>query len=263
MALSSDARVWQWEVPLPRHPRRSYLADSSLQPIAAMSATMQVCGVGLGSVVWAWCALTAAAGIAVSPADTLLLHGCLLCVQAARAAAVPATVSPQLVGLLHNLPGGLTTIALQPCPLLLPSSLSGVLQASSTAHRVLSPEPGQQQAATGAASDAASALGWSTGGTGGISSSSRAAAAYDCVAVGAGATATGHLTVFTVRRGLINPLAPEVLSSLAVHRDAVRGLRWLGPLPLLVSFSSERSSSSGAGSWRNAVMLTDARTGRR
>lgn len=56
----------------------------------------------------------------------------------------------------------------------------------------------------------------------------------------------------------MNPLCPELVSSLLVHREAARGVRWLGPLPLLVSFSSEKSSS---GAWRNSLMITDVITG--
>jgi hypothetical protein len=73
-------------------------------------------------------------------------------------------------------------------------------------------------------------------------------------------SSTGHLAVFTVRRGLINPLGPELLTALSVHRDAAKGLRWLGPLPLLVSFSSERSSS---GAWKNTLLVTHVHTGQR
>jgi hypothetical protein len=78
--------------------------------------------------------------------------------------------------------------------------------------------------------------------------------------VGAGPTSTGHLAVFTVRRGLVNPLCPELLSALSVHKEAAKGVRWLGPLPLLVSFSSERSSN---GAWRNSLMVTDVHAGHR
>lgn len=161
---------------------------------------------------------------------------------------MPGTVSPQLVGLLHSLPGSLTTIALQPCPLLLPGSLSSLLSRSGSQRlQLVSPEPGQQQQqrprTPGATAEEPPATG-------------------EVVAVGAGATTSGHLVVFTVRQGLLNPLAPEVLTVLAAHRgDPVRGLRFLGPLPLLVSFSSERSG--GGGGWRNACMITDVRTGRR
>jgi hypothetical protein len=144
-------------------------------------------------------------------------------------------VLPQLVGLLHTLPGGLTTIALQPCPLLLPS------------------KPHQQRHNTTAADSAA-------GTPDTKQSSTAAAAAAECVLVGAGLTTTGHLAVFTVRRGLFTPLCPELLSALSVHKEAARGVRWLGPLPLLVSFSSEKSSS---GAWRNSLMLTDVHAGHR
>jgi hypothetical protein len=84
------------------------------------------------------------------------------------------------------------------------------------------------------------------------------------VALGAAGTASGHVEVFILRQGLVNPLAVEVVSCQAVHREAVRGLRWLGCSPLLVSFSSERGSGgSGSGGWRNRCAVTDVRTGRR
>jgi hypothetical protein len=92
------------------------------------------------------------------------------------------------------------------------------------------------------------------------SSSAASERAAECVALGAAATSTGHLQVFSMRRGHVKALAVEVASSHAVHKDAVRGVRWLGSSPLLVSFSSEKSSSGG---WRNSLQLTDVRTGRR
>lgn len=180
------------------------------------------------------CVLTVLAGCSCQhyaiPSLLLLLLLLLSAVQAAKASAVPATVLPQLVGLLHTLPGGLTTIALQPCPLLLPSK----------SHQ-------QRHNTTAAALES-------------NQSSIPAAAAAECVLVGAGPTTTGHLAVFTVRRGLVNPLCPELLSALSVHKEVARGVRWLGPLPLLVSFSSERSSS---GAWRNSLMITDVHAGHR
>eukprot|EP00879_Flechtneria_rotunda_P026082 GHRR01027763.1.p1 GENE.GHRR01027763.1~~GHRR01027763.1.p1 ORF type:complete len:766 (+),score=299.10 GHRR01027763.1:72-2300(+) len=69
---------------------------------------------------------------------------------------------------------------------------------------------------------------------------------------------TGHVELVALRRGLINPLAAEVVSSYALHKDSVRGVRWLGCQPVVVSFTSEKGS---AGGWRNNLLLTDARTG--
>jgi hypothetical protein len=49
-AVTSDSRVWQWEVQLPAYPRRSYLADVSHQPITAINSSIQVLWKGaLGS----------------------------------------------------------------------------------------------------------------------------------------------------------------------------------------------------------------------
>eukprot|EP00775_Hariotina_reticulata_P009224 gene9224-9389_t len=80
------------------------------------------------------------------------------------------------------------------------------------------------------------------------------------VAVGAAGTASGHVEVFVLRQGLVTPVAVEVVTCQAVHREAVRGLRWLGCSPLLVSFSSEKGG--GSGTWKNRCALTDVRTGR-
>ena len=41
-----------------------------------------------------------------------------------------------------------------------------------------------------------------------------------------------------------------------VHKDVVRGVRWLGPSSLLASFSSEKSG----GGYCNRLLLTDVRT---
>ena len=41
-----------------------------------------------------------------------------------------------------------------------------------------------------------------------------------------------------------------------MHKDVVRGVRWLGPSSLLASFSSEKSS----GAYCNRLVLTDVRT---
>jgi len=41
-----------------------------------------------------------------------------------------------------------------------------------------------------------------------------------------------------------------------VHKDVVRGVRWLGPSSLLASFSSEKA----AGGYCNRLLLTDVRT---
>jgi hypothetical protein len=210
--------------------------------------------------------------------------------QAARAAAVPATVMPQLVGLLHGLPGSITATSLQPRPLLLPSHLAALTNsiASSGGGRRLSQYAvSSQQRASLAADDPFAELAASAGqlqqtvpvlspatGTHATSEASPAAAGEavddsssegstataECVVLGAAATTTGHLQVFSVRRGHVNALAVEVAASHAVHKDAVRGVRWLGSSPLLVSFSSEKSSSGG---WRNSLLLTDVCTGRR
>jgi hypothetical protein len=42
MAVTLDGRLWQWQVALPRYPRRSFLADSD-EPIAAINSSIQVC----------------------------------------------------------------------------------------------------------------------------------------------------------------------------------------------------------------------------
>jgi hypothetical protein len=66
------------------------------------------------------------------------------------------------------------------------------------------------------------------------------------------------------RRGPAPPRArsTQVALSLSVHKDAVRGVSWVGPLPLAASFSSERGQGAGGG-WRNSAALTCLRTRRR
>jgi hypothetical protein len=41
MAVTYDGRLWQWQVQLPRYPKRSFLADSD-EPIAAINSSIQV-----------------------------------------------------------------------------------------------------------------------------------------------------------------------------------------------------------------------------
>jgi hypothetical protein len=209
--------------------------------------------------------------------------------QAARAAAAPATVMPQLVGLLHGLPGSITATSMQPRPLLLPSHLAMLSSSIASSRRRSSQHPasssqraaktelnddpfaelaataGQQQTPPPATADdaqpsRAAAAAADDDPTETDSSKEDSQKAADCVVLGAAATSTGHLQVFSLRRGHVNALAVDVASSHAVHKDAVRGVRWLGSAPLLVSFSSEKSSSGG---WRNSLLLTDVRTGRR
>ena len=61
----------------------------------------------------------------------------------------------------------------------------------------------------------------------------------------------------------VSPLAIEVSVSLSVHHDAVRGVRWLGTSPRLVSFTSEKSSGPQGAGYYNGLMLTDVRSRRR
>jgi hypothetical protein len=195
---------------------------------------------------------------------------------------------PQLVGLLHGLPGSITATSLQPRPLLLPShlaALSSSIASSGSSRRSSQNAASSQQLASLAADDPFAELAATAaqlqqtaassathihatpesspaaaGEAVDDSSSEGSTATAECVVLGAAATSTGHLQVFNVRRGHVNALAVEVAASHAVHKDAVRGVRWLGSSPLLVSFSSEKSSSGG---WRNSLLLTDVRTGRR
>lgn len=248
MAVTGDGRLWQWQVALPCYPRRSFLTNSDEQPITAINSS----------------------------------------IQAARAAAAPATVVPQLVGLLHGLPGSITAISLQPRPLLLPghiakltSSISSTAASSSAASSrrssqqqpklqntalddpfgELAAEASVQQQQQGVLAPASEDIAVSdSAGAAAAEAGSEPVPPAECIVFGAAATATGHIEVFCVRRGHVNPLAVEVASSHAVHKDAVRGVRWLGSSSVLVSFSSEKSSSGG---WRNSCLLTDVRTGKR
>lgn len=44
-AVTSDSRLWQWELQLPAYPRRSFLTDVAHQPITAINTSIQVTGV--------------------------------------------------------------------------------------------------------------------------------------------------------------------------------------------------------------------------
>lgn len=137
----------------------------------------------------------------------------------------PPAAAPQLVGLLHSLPHSVTTLALHQRPVLtgrqhpLPHSLR-----SRTVHHV-----------------------------GGERSSAGFGAAVtrmveEVVVVGAAVTAGGSLEVFSVQQGQAAPLSVETSLSLVVHKDSVvRGVRWLGTSPRVVTFSSERVNTTGAG----------------
>lgn len=87
-----------------------------------------------------------------------------------------------------------------------------------------------------------------------------AAATEACAVLGAAATSTGHVEVLCIRRGSISPLAVEMSRSINVHREVVKGIRWVGSTPQLVTFSSDKTSS---GAWKNSLAITDVRTGRR
>ncbi len=84
----------------------------------------------------------------------------------------------------------------------------------------------------------------------------------------------------------VTPLACQVQLVLSPHKEGglVRGLRWLGQTPRLLTFTSDRASSAASGSgggsggggggggggagagpgggWRNQVAITDLRTRR-
>ncbi|GLI63490.1 hypothetical protein VaNZ11_006472, partial [Volvox africanus] len=83
------------------------------------------------------------------------------------------------------------------------------------------------------------------------------------VLLGAAGTMGGSVELFTVQRGLVSPLALHVSSSLLVHKDApVRGVRWLGASPRLVTFSSEKGGTHDKAQWNNHLNITDVRSGR-
>eukprot|EP00878_Enallax_costatus_P028496 GHUV01030783.1.p1 GENE.GHUV01030783.1~~GHUV01030783.1.p1 ORF type:complete len:625 (+),score=177.47 GHUV01030783.1:478-2352(+) len=231
LGVTSDGRQWQWQVPVPQYPKPSFHASGHTQP-----------------------------GTAVTPSRQA---------QAARASAVPEAVAPQLTALLHGLPGSVTATAWQPCPVLPANQLSKVKY---TAPAEVTPiKPARISDASGGALLAAEAA------EAGQDSSSRrqsvdsndstrlaslegsqAASVAECVALGVAATSTGHLEVLCCRRGVTNPVSVEVCMSHAVHKDVVRGVRWLGNTSRVVSFSSERISN---GAWRNSLVVTDVRTG--
>ncbi|GIM02414.1 hypothetical protein Vretimale_7287, partial [Volvox reticuliferus] len=83
------------------------------------------------------------------------------------------------------------------------------------------------------------------------------------VLLGAAGTVGGSVELFTVQRGLVSPLALHVSSSLLVHKDApVRGVRWLGASPRLVTFSSDKAGPQDKAQWINHLIITDVRSGR-
>eukprot|EP00884_Botryococcus_braunii_P018245 jgi/Botrbrau1/5103/Bobra.0128s0014.1 len=77
----------------------------------------------------------------------------------------------------------------------------------------------------------------------------------DAVGVVAAATAAGSLEFVTLQRGLLAPLTATVSISLSLHKDVVRGVRWMGPTPRVASFTSEKLPNG----YRNTLLLTDVR----
>ncbi len=204
--------------------------------------------------------------------------------QAAKSRAAPDTVLPQLVGLLHSLPASITTFSLYPRPVLAPrqalrgagagadptfaswdfdsqaTAASAAVAATTNTTSAVDPfaafadvmgsGPAVQQAPSDGVTPAAhAALSTNTG-----------SVVRELVTLGALATASGSVDVVVVRRGIINPFGLEVACSLSVHKDAVRGVRWLGTSPRFASFSSEKA---GHGGFRNSLAITDIRSRRR
>jgi hypothetical protein len=80
-------------------------------------------------------------------------------------------------------------------------------------------------------------------------------------AVGVVGTAGGTLELAVLRRGARAPLHLAAAAALAAHGAApVGGARWLGRSARCLSFSSEPAPSGGGG-FRNALLLTDLRSG--
>lgn len=98
--------------------------------------------------------------------------------QATLVKRAPAALPPNLAGLLHCLPNCITTFSMYPRPLLLPS--------------LPPPEAGSPKA--------------------------EPQQRFELVMLGAAATASGHVELFTVSQGQVTPLSLEVAASLAAHK---------------------------------------------
>ncbi|GBF90134.1 hypothetical protein Rsub_03267 [Raphidocelis subcapitata] len=246
MVVSSDGRVWQWDAAVPRFPRRQFLTSLEDHTVTSLLTSLQE-------------------------------------EQDALAAAYPAAAVPQLAGLFHGLPAGVLAFAVHPRPVLLPAASAPAAAAAAAeaaagdGGMVGRPTYARRESAFSAAAGAAGfgshpllpGLGLGGGALDGPEAAGARAGEARCeVVLGVGGTAAGTLEVVAIHRGIVNPLAAEVSLSLAVHRDAVRGLCWIGDYPLVASFTAERAqpSSSGAAAsapgWRNGVALTCLRTRR-
>jgi hypothetical protein len=76
--------------------------------------------------------------------------------------------------------------------------------------------------------------------------------------VAAAGTAAGSLELLALGGGRLAPFRLATSASVAAHTGAVRGVRWLGAAPRVVSFSSDRAPG-GANAYANAVLLTGER----
>jgi hypothetical protein len=86
-------------------------------------------------------------------------------------------------------------------------------------------------------------------------------AAGELVVMTAAATASGYVELVAVRRGPVTPLAAEVLRSFWLHPgESVKGVKWLGNNPWLVSYSTGKAAK---GQTKNTLLLTDITTGHR
>ena len=83
----------------------------------------------------------------------------------------------------------------------------------------------------------------------------------ELVVMTAAATASGYVELVAVRRGPVTPLAAEVLRSFWLHPgESVKGVKWLGTNPWLVSYSTGKAPK---GATKNTLLLTDITTGHR
>jgi hypothetical protein len=209
MAVSSDGRVWQWDVPVPKFPRKQFLTSMEDSTITAIGASIH---------------------------------------QQQLTRSPPESVPPLLSGLLHGLPSGMLTFDVHPRPLLLPSmsapaaaaaAAEAAAEAYSSQRNLAGVEPQigrptyvrrePTASATGGgvpmsplASMAAAALqglgsgAWGGAGQGGEGASVEAPRE---VVLGAAGTASGSIELFVIHRGLVNPLATEVGCRLAAYRS--------------------------------------------
>ncbi|KAF5836106.1 hypothetical protein DUNSADRAFT_6477 [Dunaliella salina] len=287
MSVTSDGKVWQWDAPLPRFSDRSFITSVADTPLVSISGSMQPSSHQPPP--------PAAAPMLVGMLHTLphavtTLNLFPKLLATGKKMSMPAPPHPDHM----ELPSPTPPLPPKPKP-----SSSGGRPAAATAGGGTQGEAAAQRAAAWAAAAGAAAGGGAGAGPQGHGTSlneGQSAGAQgdnasenggggevvEVALMGAAVTAAGNVELFTLTRGQASPLAAEVAVSLNVHRHAVvRGVRWLGSTPRLVSFTVERVQVSaqqagaalaaqeaegahppGLTAWRNVLAITDVRSRR-